>query len=77
MPKLIWMLTKTTTQNQELGDGPPEDSCLIQMPWTCQWEEQGEELQDQKRSTTMHLHICPKEDSCKEEGEEEDVPNKI
>jgi len=44
------------------------------MPWIHPWDKQEEDLQDQKKSIIMHLKACPKEDSFKEE-EEEDVPS--
>ncbi len=73
MLKHKWMPTKIATQSHELEDGLQEDNCLIQTPWTHQLEEPGEGSQDQKKSTTIHPHICHKEGLCKEE-EEEDAP---
>ncbi len=75
MPEPAWTPTKTTTQNHELEDGHLGDHYPIQMPWIHPLEEQEEDSPDLKRLTTTHLHMHCKEDSCKEEGEEEDIPD--
>ncbi len=69
------MLTKITTQSHKQEDGLQGDHYHTPMQWTHQLEEPGEDLQDQKKSTSMHPQIHQEEDSY-HTGGEEDTLNK-